>query len=338
MRLFNYAAAFLLLAAADSSRARATTPRGPAIVDPHTPVSSDRSVTLASEGIQEGASFSGFVGTAPQGYADASQAESADRERTAAGVWALVEREPMHSGLGRELVIGADSRVRVDPTTSFPNRAIGMITFKQRGRPLVCTGWLISENTVATSGSCLFHDGNLGGRRAWSTNVVFFPGRNGRLAPYGSCTAKSLHSVTGWTSGAGDERYDYGAVRLNCNIGRTTGWLGAWWQESSLSGRAERISGYPTDKPAGQQWRSDDSIAVTGPRQVFYLNDTFGGMAGAPVFQARGSGTACPGALGCTMAIHAWGPHNGGHHANKNHGTRVIKEVFDNLVKWRNLP
>lgn len=83
----------------------------------------------------------------------------------------------------------------------------------------------------------------------------------------------------------GDETYDYGSLKLNCTVGNTVGWFGFWWQSASLAGYSTTIQGYPGDKPFGQQWRGDNvtrTVAVSQDRQVFYQNDTAGGMSGSP--------------------------------------------------------
>jgi glutamyl endopeptidase len=305
-------------------------------INPHTPVSSDGSAVAVERWSDFMSGVDGVEGTASEGFADDSQAEFSGREETAEEVWALLEHRPLPSPLGQETVIGADTRVRVNPTTVSPYKRIGLVTFTQPGGSFICTAWLIGKDTVATAGHCVFGNGAIaGGARVWSTNVRFYAGRNGALSPYGVCSARRLYSVVGWTGGGGDERYDYGAIKLNCNVGNTVGTFGFWWQAASLTGLVETISGYPGDKPFGQQWRSSNfPIVATETRQVFYKNDTFGGMSGSPVFQPNRVGSFCQGL--CAMAIHAYGLHNGGNHAPNNHGTRIVQAVFNNLIAWRN--
>ena len=91
----------------------------------------------------------------------------------------------------------------------------------------------------------------------------------------------ALFSVVGWTS-SGDERFDYGAIKLNCNIGNTVGWYGFFWQSASLVGLPVITQGYPGDKPL-TQWRSTDVVRGNTTDQVFYRADTVGGQSGSPV-------------------------------------------------------
>lgn len=260
--------------------------------------------------------------------ADDSLAEFPSSVETASEVWELLSLPPTTAEVGVETIIGPDQRTRVNPTTVYPNRAIVLITF-DGGR---CTGWLYGKDTVATAGHCV-HSGGSGG--TWKTNVRIYPGRNGASSPYGSCSAKRLHSVVGWTRDR-NEQYDYGAIKLNCNVGNTTGWFGLWWQDASLNGTQSQISGYPGDKPL-EQWRSVDQVRVSQSNQIFYFNDTLGGMSGSPVYTQRPTGSPwCTGY--CAMGIHAYGLHGANPHGNHNHGTRLTKAKFDNLINWRNTP
>ncbi|MGH1483780.1 MAG: trypsin-like serine peptidase [Geminicoccales bacterium] len=274
-----------------------------------------------------GAGIEAFAGTDTEA-ADDSLAEFADTPESVDEVWELLSLPPTTAEVGIESIIPPDQRVRVHTTTVYPYRAIALITFTG-GR---CTGWLYGKDVVATAGHCI-HSGGSGG--SWKTNVRVYPGRNGPSSPYGSCSAKSLHSVIGWTRDR-NERYDYGAIKLNCNIGNTTGWFGLWWQGASLNGTSTEISGYPGDKPL-ENWRSFDRVRVSEANQIFYFNDTLGGMSGSPVFTNRPSGS--PWCVGhCVMGVHAYGLHGSPPHSNHNHGTRFTKAKFDNLIAWRNLP
>lgn len=284
--------------------------------DPNTAVASDGSTFTPSEASTNLRGVDSFTGTgvAVKGAASVAPAESGT----------TVE----HADNGQETVIGVDNRVQITATTSFPYRAIVYIT---RDGSRWCTGWMINANTVATAGHCVAPGGT---GAFYSSTFRVYPGRNGASTPYGSCSVKRLHSVSGWVS-SGDERYDYGALKLNCTVGNSTGWFGFWWQSASLNGLPTTISGYPVDKASGTMWRSTDQVRVTQDRQIFYLNDTLNGMSGSPVYQNRSAGSSfCVGQ--CSMAIHAYGFHGGSPHSTNNHGTRITEPVFNNLISWRN--
>lgn len=231
--------------------------------------------------------------------------------------------------LDPESVIDSDRRFRVYPQESgYPYRAVGLLTFNQGSGSFSCTAWLISNNTVATAGHCVHSGGSTG---VWSTNVVFYPARNGGVSPYGSCTATRLHSVTGWTTSANPE-YDYGAARLNCTIGNSTGWLGRAWTTASQVGLPIGLFGYPGDKLSGTQWGGNSKVALSEARKTRYPIDTAGGQSGAPVVQADGTGPGtCQG--DCGIAIHAYAASGG-----NNSGTRITQAVNNNLQTWINQP
>jgi glutamyl endopeptidase len=234
----------------------------------------------------------------------------------------LNKLKPASGANAPEVVLGMDTRVRVEPRP-YPSRAVALITFAG-GR---CTGWFIGPDTVATAGHCV-HTGGTSGRWVRRTSVRVYPGFDENTAPYGRCTARRLYSVRGWTRSR-DERYDYGAIKLNCNIGNIVGWFGFLSRPvtTSMNDYPTTISGYPGDKPL-QQWQSSDKVRATENRQIFYANDTAGGMSGSPIwFDLVGP---------YSIGIHAYGTHGNAPHSTYNHGTRIVPPVFNNLLNWKN--
>jgi glutamyl endopeptidase len=216
--------------------------------------------------------------------------------------------------VGPESILGADNRFKITNTTSYPARATVRIT-SSVGQ---CTGWMIDDDTVATAGHCV-HNG------AWATSVRVTPGQNGWYAPYGSCTARSLHSVLGWTRDRNWE-YDYAAIKLNCTVGNTVGWYGMRWTSASLNGVFSYHLGYPGAKPA-EQWGSYGYVQNSTTRKLYYTNDTVGGNSGGPIYDyVNGYGPY-------GIAVHAYGTGDG----LTNSGTRITQEVFNNYSYWRGL-
>lgn len=293
-----------LFAGMPATQAAPSRPRDPN----QTAVSSDGSLTDVAE-------------SAPQNRRLRSVSSFAGTGELVAGGTLTVNDTPVPAidGSSTESIIGSDSRYQIGGTTTFPYRAIVQITFNQGAGSYMCTGWMIGNNTVATAGHCVFDNG------AWASNVRVYPGRNGNSTPYGSCTARTLYSVTGWTQSK-DTNYDYGAIKLNCTVGNSTGWFGFRWTSSSMNGQASYLSGYPGDKSYGTQWRADDSIRLSYTRLLYYANDTYGGMSGAPVWNSNS------GCNTCGISIHT----NGTDGTSYNHGTRITQDVFNNLINWRN--
>jgi glutamyl endopeptidase len=109
-----------------------------------------------------------------------------------------------------------------------------------------------------------------------------------------------------------------------------------WWQSASLTYLSTIIQGYPGDKPS-TQWRSTDFVRASATENIYYQNDTVGGMSGSPVWQNRGSGASyCVGQ--CGMAIHTNGLYGGGLTASNNSGTRITQAKFNTFISIVNLP
>lgn len=241
-----------------------------------------------------------------------------------------------------ETVIGLDKRIAITATTSFPYRAIGLITMTVGGNTATCTGWLINKNTVVTAGHCVNAGGTGGVPGAAATNVRFQAGRSGASTPYGTCRGRKTFTTAGWRNNS-DERYDYGAIKLDCTVGNTTGFFGYTSTSSGLVNVPNEVAGYPGDKPNGTMWLARDCagtrfsflqcvVKAGTADSIFYPNDTFGGMSGSPVFYRFGP------CYPCGMAIHTTGLHGSGPHSTFNHGTRINPTVFSFLNTVKNMP
>ena len=282
-------------------------PNKPDRANPHAIVSSDGSLPAASDaGVYRGKGESYVL---PEAGSGATVKGGTANDAPVAPATAPGQE------VGIESIIGTDNRYQITGTTTYPYSAIVHVTSSIGG----CTGWLIGPDTVATAGHCVY------GSSGWATNVTVYPGRSGSSLPYGSCSYRTLYTVNGWVSSRSPE-YDYGAIKLNCTVGYSTGWFGFRWQSASLTGQPSYISGYPGDKPYGTQWRSNDYVRITETRRLFYANDTYGGHSGSPVWNDEASCSPCG------IAIHAYGVGSNGY----NGGTRITEAVFNNLLSWKN--
>lgn len=222
-----------------------------------------------------------------------------------------------------EVIIGADNRVRINPTTSYPWRAICALKITAKnGSKWIGTGWLISPRTVITAGHCVYmHD-----QGGWAKSIEVIPAMNDASRPYGSASSSTLKSVTGWTQSKNREN-DYGAIILPANYrpGATTGYFGFSVKDDAyLKASVLNLSGYPGDKGGNQQWFMALKPKSTSSRVITYDIDTMGGQSGAPVWLKVGE------------ARTAVGIHTNGH-SSGNSATRIVTAVFNNLLAWKNL-
>lgn len=222
----------------------------------------------------------------------------------------------------QEVVIGADDRVRVFATTSYPWRAICSLKITAKdGSKWIGTGWLVAPRTVITAGHCVFlHD-----HGGWAKSIEVIPGLNDAARPYGSGVSSNLRSVTGWTSSKNRD-YDYGAIILPANSrpGDLTGYFGFGVKtDAYLMSSVLNLSGYPGDKGGNQQWFMALKPKSVTSRVIKYDIDTYGGQSGAPVWVKVGDTRTCVG-------IHTNGDLSG------NSATRIVTPVFNNIQSWKN--
>ena len=221
-----------------------------------------------------------------------------------------------------EVIIGTDDRVRVNPTTAFPWRAICSlrITAANNSR-WIGTGWLVAPRTIITAGHCVFmHD-----QGGWAKNIEVIPGLNDAARPFGSYQSGNLRSVTGWTASKNRD-FDYGAIILPANSrpGDRTGYFGFGVKtDAYLMSSILNLSGYPGDKGGAQQWFMALRAKSVSSRVIKYDIDTMGGQSGAPVWVKVGDTRTCVG-------IHTNGSLSG------NSATRIVQPVFNNLLAWKN--
>ncbi|OPY30920.1 MAG: Trypsin [Methanomassiliicoccales archaeon PtaU1.Bin124] len=218
-----------------------------------------------------------------------------------------------------ETVCGADDRVKITNVGVIPWRWIcQLIITTSNNKKYRCTGWFIGPHTVMTAGHCVYMHGEGG----WVKEIEVIPCMNGTQRPFGSQIGRSFRSVVGWTKNK-DENYDYGAIILPDNsLGNRVGWFGfCVLPDLALINLLVNTAGYPGDKPYGTKWFNAGRITRITNRKVYYMNDTYGGQSGSPVWRY------CNGHR-LAIAIHAYG-------GCPNSGARIVKPVFDNMVKWK---
>jgi V8-like Glu-specific endopeptidase len=226
-----------------------------------------------------------------------------------------------------ESIIGNDDRVRVTNNTLYPWRCVcSLLITAQSGTQYIGTGWLVAPRLVLTAGHCVYMSDEGG----WGSSIEVVPGRDATTRPFGSALSRDLRSVTGWTQDNNSD-CDYGAILLPADkrFGEQLGWFGyAVRPDDYLRQITLNLSGYPGDggkapnQVQGTQWFNSRGVLDVMPRQITYEIDTFGGQSGAPVWEMAADGTRYG------VAIHTHGM------TVSNGATRIVGEVFDNIVLW----
>jgi V8-like Glu-specific endopeptidase len=220
-------------------------------------------------------------------------------------------------GLDPTSVIGADNRILISPTTSYPWRAMTKLrmTFPN-GAQGGCSGAMVSAKYVLTAGHCVHSSGNGG----WATSVEVIPGLDGWYAPYGSAWATRLRTYVGWTVYR-DSNYDFALITLDRNIGYSTGWFG-YAAYSTVDGLTGNLGGYPGDLSGGTRlYYHWGTILSSTADRVYYTIDTFNGQSGSGVYRIDNGNRYI-------FAVHTSG------YGTYNGGTRITVGRFWDLVAW----
>lgn len=220
------------------------------------------------------------------------------------------------------IVLGSDTRTRIEDTTQWPARAHALVLITFPGGSASCSGTLVGPRSLVTAGHCVF-DPALGG---WATAATVVPGADDRYTPFGSAKATMVYSVSGWVNGQ-TAGYDYGMINLDRAIGAITGWYGlANLPTSYTAGMPTRVSGYPGDKDNGWRQYTGTGWVTTAGLSLRHNVDTAGGESGAAMI-APYSGNE-----------YVFGVHVGdgytSHDGSFNRGVSWDLERFDLLNTW----
>lgn len=223
------------------------------------------------------------------------------------------------AGSSQESVIGADGRILINNTTTYPWRAQAKlyITFPN-GRISVCSGTLIQAKYLLTAGHCV-HNKAYGG---WYKKIEVVPGLNGTYKPYGSAFATYARTYTGWISSQSPNS-DMALVTLDRSIGNTTGWLGYKYY-STINGVTGNIAGYPGDKGGLKLYYHSGPIASSTAQRVSYSIDTYGGQSGSGVYRITDGKRY-------VFAVHTNGTTAS---VTTNSGTRLDSAKVSNITSW----
>ena len=218
-----------------------------------------------------------------------------------------------------ESVCGEDERVLVDPLIP-PFEAIAFLGITTSDNKKVRgTGFFInygSSSIILTAG----HNLCIKDHGGYCQKISIIRSRDGDKQPYGTLFAsrESLRVPSLWEESA-DETQDWGIIVL---AGSPWGFSCASLTDDQLGRKEVRTAGYPADKEGYKLWYDHGPIVSVAETSILYMEDTYGGQSGSPVWTKHPETSDW-----VVVGVHTYG-------GCPNKATRVTQAMLDQIGEW----
>jgi V8-like Glu-specific endopeptidase len=218
-----------------------------------------------------------------------------------------------------ESVCGVDERVVVNPLDPYFEAICFLCIDAADGTKWRGTAFYINfggQAALLTAGHCVYMRDHGG----FPSNVHIIRGRNGDKEPFGITTIASsgLRVNDQWKSSP-DQNYDWGLILVG---GQRWGLGVQIMTDDILVATQVKTAGYPGDKPGYQMWAADGPVKSVSPQKVYYMQDTYGGQSGCPLW------APVPGqSYSNVVGVHAYG-------GCPNSATRLTNDILSQINAW----
>ena len=206
-------------------------------------------------------------------------------------------------------IIGADDRITVKDTRTYPYSAIAYMNMKF---PCACknlegTAFMVDRDKMLTAAHCLICQKH----NVWATSITFYFGyRKGSGSMYKYTGGWTAHCGTSFPNGYTDEN-DWAFIKLEKNVGDKTGWFGRrYLNDQDLTKEYYYVAGYRN----GVLKYDYGKVRVLDAGRMYVDMDVEPGNSGSPIYDKD------------DYAIGIWTTYWGN---GENSGIRLTKTIKD---------